>query len=579
MVPDVAGITRRFDYAVPPRFDDRVTLGTIVRVDLHGRRVGGWVVADEVEPPDGVDLKPLAHVSGHGPAPDVLSLAHWAAWRWAGRLPTFLRAASPPGRVVDLPIPPADRPPPSTVAPVAGVAEALAQPRGVLRLPPAADRFPVVIATLAATPPGSDALVLCPSVDSARALTTRLRRAGVATACVAHHRPGRAAAAEWARAGAGGVTVVGARSAAWAPVPRLGRVLVLDEHDEGYAEEGSPTWHARDVVIERAARAGVPLLLVSPIPTLEAQSWGTLEQPSRAAERRGWPPLIVVDRREEDPAAGLLTESLASALRRADRAVCVVNRTGRSRLSACATCREILACAACQGPVAQPDESTLECVRCGTVRPLVCAACGATRFKVLRPGVARLGSELSALIGEPVDEVTGGSSEPPRTRVVVGTEAALHRVSTADLVAFLDFDQELLSRRERAREQALALLVRAARLVRGREERGRVLVQTRRPDDVVVQAALQARPALVSEAEDEVRRTFGLSPHGAVADVSGEAAEAFVAALGHPDGVRIMGGGGAWRVQADDHATLCDALASVERPPGRIRIDVDPLRA
>ncbi|HEU5152960.1 MAG TPA: hypothetical protein VFU19_20880, partial [Iamia sp.] len=448
----------------------------------------------------------------------------------------------------------------------------------VRRVPPAADRYPVVVEALAGA--DGDTLVLCPSVAQARALGERLKRDGRPVAVVAHDQPGTAAAAEWARAAAGGCTVVGARAGAWAPVPDLGAVVVLDEHDEAYAEESSPTWHARDVVVERARRVGAPVLLVSSNPTLEALATGTLVAPERSVERRGWPALEVVDRREEDPAAGLLTEPLAALLRRADRVVCVVNRTGRSRLSACATCREVVSCAACEGAVVQPDEATLRCTRCGTERPVVCHVCGSTRFRVLRPGVSRLRDELAALVGEPVDEVTGATvGDPPTTRVVVGTEAALHRVDRADAVAFLDLDQELLAPRERAREQAFALLARAARLVRGRREHGRLLVQTRRPDDVVVEAALHADPARVAAAEEAVRRAFRLSPFGAVADVSGPAAAEYVAALGRPAGVEVMAGPDAWRVRAADHATLCDALAAVPRPPGRLRIDVDPLRA
>lgn len=579
VLPDVAGIDRTFDYVVPDRMAGAVGVGSVVRIDLHGRRVGAWVVDDDPAPVPDVALKPLARLTGAGPPAVLVDLAGWAAWRWAGRRRTLLRAASPPGQVAALPTAPPPRPATVTVPPGPTVAAALAQRRGVLRLPPGADRYGVVAAAMGALGPDEDLLVLCPSVDQARTLASRLRRTGAPVACVAHDQPGTAAAREWARAAAGGCTVVGARGGAWAPVPRLGRVVLLDEHDEAYKEESSPTWHARDVVVERARRAGAPALLVSPCPTLEALAWGTLEAPSRSEERRGWPVLEVVDRREEDPAAGLLTEPLAALLRRGGRVVCVVNRTGRSRLSACATCREVVSCTVCEGAMAQPDPETLRCARCGAERPVVCAHCGATRFRVLRPGVSRLRDDLAALVGEPVDEVTAASAERPTSRVVVGTEAALHRVERADAVAFLDLDQELLAPRERAREQALALLARAARLVRGREDHGRLLVQTRMPADVVVEAALHADPARVAAAEDEMRRALGLAPHRAVALVSGEAAPAFVEALGRPAGVEVQGGAGEWRLRAADHATLCDALAAVVRPPGRLRIEVDPLRA
>ncbi|HWC39332.1 MAG TPA: hypothetical protein VG476_12420, partial [Acidimicrobiales bacterium] len=85
VLPDVAGIDRAFDYLVPGKLDDRVTVGTRVRIGLHGRRVGGWVLADRVTPPAGIELRPIAAVTGFGPSDDVVELAAWAAWRWAGR--------------------------------------------------------------------------------------------------------------------------------------------------------------------------------------------------------------------------------------------------------------------------------------------------------------------------------------------------------------------------------------------------------------------------------------------------------------------------------------------------------------
>ena len=94
VLPDVAAIDKEFDYLVPSGV--AVALGDVVRIDLHGRRVGGWITALDVEPPEGVALRPLARVSGRGPAADLHDLARWAAWRWAGRRATFLRTASPP---------------------------------------------------------------------------------------------------------------------------------------------------------------------------------------------------------------------------------------------------------------------------------------------------------------------------------------------------------------------------------------------------------------------------------------------------------------------------------------------------
>ncbi len=160
VLPDNPAVSRRFDYTVPERLDAQVHVGSLVRIDLSGRRLGGWVVADEVEPPAGVALRPLRGVTGHGPPPDVIELAEWAAWRWAGRPAHFLRTASPPGAVKGLP--------PAAAGGAPAAADALADEawtggRGVVRLPPAADLIRVVRAAAARGP----ALVVTPSAETA----------------------------------------------------------------------------------------------------------------------------------------------------------------------------------------------------------------------------------------------------------------------------------------------------------------------------------------------------------------------------------------------------------------------------
>ncbi len=167
------------------------------------------------------------------------------------------------------------------------------------------------------------------------------------------------------------------------------------------------------------------------------------------------------------------------------------------------------------------------------------------------------------------------------TRLHVGTEAVLHRVRSADVVAFLDLDQELFAPRYRAAEQAFGLLVRAARMVGGRSGPGRLLLQTRDPEHEVVRAALDGDPELVSDAERSRRVELALPPFGAIAEIGDQAGEAFADALRRQaaPGVVVLGPvDGSWQVRAPDHRTLCDALAGVERPPGRLRLSVDPLR-
>src|SRR5437763_13768372 len=121
-----------------------VAVGTMVRVRLHGRRVGGWVVALAEAPTTDRALQPIAKVRGLGPRPALVELSKWAAWRWAGPRATFLGTASPATAVRRLPASPPSMP--TASAPVADglAAEAFSGGPTLLRLPPVPDAFPVV---------------------------------------------------------------------------------------------------------------------------------------------------------------------------------------------------------------------------------------------------------------------------------------------------------------------------------------------------------------------------------------------------------------------------------------------------
>lgn len=624
VLPDLAGVGRSFSYRLPPAWADQVTVGTRVRVPLHGRRVAGWVVELDPAVPEGVEPKEVTHNSGMGPPPELVELARWAAWRWAGPLSSFLATASPQRVVRQLPPPPA----PGPAGPFgpgqpeghgsaerraieAAVAAALASPGApvLARFPPLADLvtlagtwcrglWEAAGAAVAGGAPVGTVLVLVPGIEVAERLCRALERGGILVA---------RAGTEWDKAAAGWPVVVGSRSAAWSPPGRLAGALVIDAHDQAYREERAPTSVAWEVVARRCARDGAPCLLVSPTPTAELADRFTPWVPPRPVERGGWPPLEVVDRRGADPRTGLLSDTLVrrclqvleehpgtSVSGQWRPVVCVLNRRGRSRLLACGACRELVRCHRCGGSMHQVGPgaaaATLRCRRCGAQRPPLCAECGSTRLANLVPGVSRVREELAALVRCPVAEVAGPPTGPvPQVPVVVGTEAVLHRVRRAALVAFLDFDQHLLAPAYTAAEAAVALLVRAARMVQASprtEGFPRVLVQTRLADHEVLSAARRGDPGALAQGELEVRRALELPPAAAWALVSGPAAhqaaanvEATVARTGlGAKGVDVVAlEGDRWLVRAPGHRLLCDALAATERPRGRLRIEVDPL--
>jgi primosomal protein N' (replication factor Y) len=586
----VPAIHRRFDYSVPSALEQQIRVGSRVRIELHGRRVAAWVVEDDVLPADGVSPKPLASSSGQGPPPAVVSMAEWAAWRWAGPMSSFLGTSSPI-RVVRDPGPPAagrgrsrgagEGTPPATPSPGGGsvdiVDAALAGGSlpATVRLAPALDAMLVVLELVHRTGPAG-VLVLAPSHTRAAQAADRLRASGLPVALM----PDR-----WEEAASGRSLVVGTRAAAWAPVPRLRAAVVMDAHDEAYREERSPTWSAVDVVIERGRRDGAAVVLVSPCPPVSLIGTRPPVTTSRALERRGWPTVEIVDRTHDDPRTGLFSERMVrllhSVLARSDgRVVCILNRTGRTRLLACTRCGALARCDRCGGAVAQLEAAgALRCRRCDETRPAVCAECDSTRLKSLRIGVTRATEELSALAGVEAVEITS-SSDPAAgagARLVVGTEAALHRVPSADAVIFLDIDQHLLAPRFGAGEETFGLLARASRLVGTRDRGGRVVAQTRIPDHEVLQAAARADPALLAVPELALRRTLGLPPFGALAVLRGPGGVTFAEGMRAVPGMAVsLADADRWLLRASDHRTLCDALADVPRPAGRLRIEVDP---
>jgi primosomal protein N' (replication factor Y) (superfamily II helicase) len=597
VLPDVTGLDRQFDYLIPTELSARVDVGTIVRCVLHGRRITAWVTA--IDPPDGfsakehnltVELKPIIEVVSRGPAPEVVALALWAAQRWVGRPRPLLVSASPKRVTKELPrsqrtgrsYEPRS---PATTALLAAWDQSRTQSStpagaargvGLMRLAPAEDLLAVFASAIAHGP----TLIVMPSVEAAQLTAARLRRSGVAVAVMPE---------DWSLAASGVDVVIGARATAFAPCPGLSVAILVDEHDEAHQSESTPTWHAREVLAERCRAADAFLLMLSPIPSLEALLLVPPVHPSAQREREGWPTVEVVDRTDEVPwKKSLLSSQLIEHLRvPGRRVVCVSNTTGRAKLLACRTCRELLCCEGCEAAVSLTDSGVLECGRCALSRPPVCARCGGTALANLRPGVTRLREELEAAAGRPVFQVGGRSEATDRrgdrpdgmAEIHVGTEAVLHRVTSADVVAFLDLDRELLAPRYRATEQVMALMVRAARLLGPRRRNGVLLLQTFIPDHEVISALVAGAPAMLVPGEQERRIALGLPPYGALAQISGKGSVEFAQSLPQMAGVQIGQNSDGFLVRASDIEQLQAALMAGERTSSsRLRITIDPPR-
>ena len=572
VVPDVTGVDKIFDYLVPEALAETVRVGVRVRVPLHGRNVAGWVV-EIGEPSVGLDakkIKSVIKVLGLGATIEIVDLAVWATKRWAGRMRSFISTAAPETLVKSVP---SARYMPRAVQYASDAFEKIKDfGGGLITVAPLTNLAPFISAVACDGP----TIVVMPTQHRVKLLAAALRANNFSVAQWPQ---------DWALAYGGVDVVIGTRSSVWAPVEKFANIVVVDEHDDLLQEERSPTWHARDVAIERASRVGARCVLLSPIASLAARKWAG---DRRVTDTQGkWPEVLIVDRnKDEQWSRSLISSELIAELRdKSRRVVCVLNSKGRARLTACGSCRNILRCEKCDAALNQSDKTMLDCPRCGESRPVICQVCGSSSCAVLKPGVARLREELEAAANRSVFEVTAATeSVNERCNVFVGTEAVLHRVQSADTVVFLDIDSELLAPRYRANEIVATLVVHAARLVGRSNQNQRILLQTHTPDNAFL-VGLKIGDLNQYFASDDARRSLlKFPPYGSIAQVSGKGTKAFLDSLNesleYSAVVQTMNKDTEnGLIRAENWQQLTDVLSSAQRPAkSRLTFHIDPPR-
>jgi len=575
VVPNVSGVNKTFDYLVPESLKN-VKVGSIVRVELQGRRVDAWVI-DEVVRAGLIKFKDVISLLSEGPSEEVVQLSQWAAQRFCGPLRAVLSSASPSLRVKQLGTRHSGAARKSGQRGVVAEAEELFNNRrgGVLVWPAPRPLRPVLESGISR----GRTLVVTPSVGFARTIAQALRREGLSVALMPD---------DWQRAAEGVDVVVGARSAVWASIPELKSIIVLDEHDERLQDERSPTWHSRDVAIERARSLGIPCLLVSPLPTVSATHWAG-SQAVRFVEPAAsdWPTIEVVDPYsdlgdEEKPQFGLLSSRLIEVLRdKSKTVVCILNTKGRSRLLSCKACKAIIRCENCDAAVIQNDEGMLVCNRCGVHRPATCQSCSSNALALLRKGVAKMRDEIEKAALRQVVELSAETTVAANAAslVYIGTEAALHRVSSADVVVFLDFDNELFAPTYRAGEQAWTLLIHAIRLLKG-SSNALIVLQSQDASNAQYADFVSPEPQLLIEREQKKRKVMQLPPYAAMArvvfaDPTFNPADWAHCKLAFSSSVKTA----EFLVRADNDEALSQGIAQLrDELSTRFRCYVDPMR-
>jgi primosomal protein N' (replication factor Y) len=405
---------------------------------------------------------------------------------------------------------------------------------------------------------GGSAIVLVPEIALTPQLLGRFRaRFGDAVALL-HSGLGEPARHEmWKRLRAGELRVaVGARSALFAPVERLGLVVVDEEHDASFKQEEGVRYHARDMALLRAHRAGAVVVLGSATPSLETMALarqGRLELlrlPARATQA-ALPAVAAIDlkrvgagpsgdRRLSLPLHRALEETLAAG----EQAILFLNRRGFAPAVACDGCGIVLSCAQCSVALTyhRSGGGRVQCHYCDhrAALPERCPECHRAALGLEGLGTEKLEETVARAFPHARvarldrDVAAGARSERVLARmrageidVLVGTQMVTkgHDLPRVTLVGVVNADAALGMPDFRAAERGFQLLVQVAGRAGRHDRPGRVLVQTRDPAHPAVRFALAHDVEGFVAGELADRRELGYPPFRRLALLRVDAAD------------------------------------------------------
>ncbi len=352
--------------------------------------------------------------------------------------------------------------------------------------------------------------------------------------------------------------VVGARSALFAPVQRLGLIILDEEHETSFKQESVPRYHARDVALERARLEGAVAVLGSATPSLE--SWHSahqdnglklLELPERVAGGT-LPPIQLVDLRDEKPEHGhwlVLSSPLRIAMQRAierdEKAILFLNRRGYAPAWHCRACGSVVQCPTCDVPVTYHKwRRRAVCHMCmaESATPDLCQVCKASKVQLVGVGTERAEESVvrmlpSARIGrmdrdtmirrESYEEVLEDFSGD-KLNVLLGTQMVAKGLDfpTVTVVGVLNADTALHQPDFRAAERCFNLISQVSGRA-GRSDRGgMVIVQTFMPDHPAIRHASQHDYRSFAAEELEERKLFSYPPYSHSLRITFEASDA-----------------------------------------------------
>lgn len=341
--------------------------------------------------------------------------------------------------------------------------------------------------------------------------------------------------------------VIGARSAIFAPLEKLGIIIVDEEHESSYKQEESPRYHARDLAVVRAGIEQCPVLLGSATPSLEsyencAAGKYELLRMTRRTDNKTMPLIRVVDLRLEKRRggsgmnAGILSERLRIAiddrLEKREQIILFLNRRGFNTSLSCTACGEAVQCHDCSVPLTlHKKENRLVCHICGARRipPAKCPSCndpairfggfGTERVETVvrevfpKARIARVDTDSMQRKNQLRDTLRDFRAQ--KIDILIGTQMIAKGLDfpNVTLVGVLNADLALHMPDFRAAERTFQLLTQVAGRAGRGEVRGEVFVQTFTPHSPAIQYARHGDFEGFAQQELEHRRQFNYPPY------------------------------------------------------------------
>ena len=367
---------------------------------------------------------------------------------------------------------------------------------------------------------GLQILILVPEIALARPFIERFsKRFGAAPVEWHSELPTKKRRRIWRAILQGNVNVlVGARSALFLPFPNLGLLVVDEEHESAFKQMEGSRYHARDMSILRAKCTDIPIILASATPSLETlhnSETGRFRKVS-LSQRYGeatLPKVELIDIRSSENRNGswispMLQKAIQATIERDEQVLLFLNRRGYAPLNICKVCGHRNECPSCSAwLVEHRSKSRLQCHHCGyNIKvPTFCPECDAEGSLIAAgPGVERIEEEVNQLFPDArtgiasSDTLSNGPAlinflqlvKQREIEIIIGTQviAKGHHFPLITCVGVLDADLGLAGGDLRAAERTYQMLHQVAGRA-GREERaGTVWLQTRQPDNPLMQA-------------------------------------------------------------------------------------------